>query len=118
VGISTAERLALGSVVTKTKVDFEELYAFASRANTAYATEATIRSSYPATVRVSTPGKEDVLYFLEQNDRTRTQYIAVRGTVDKRNFSEDVPSPYAMTGQSISRSTPGSTLSPRRSTSI
>jgi len=90
VGISTAERLQLGSVVTKTKVDFEELYAFASRANTAYATEATIRSSYPATVRVSSPSKEDVLYFLEQNDSARTQYIAVRGTVDKRNFSEDL----------------------------
>ena len=90
VGISSAERLQLGSVVTRTKVDFEELYAFAGRAKTAYATEATIHSSYPATVRVSTPGKEDVLYFLEQNDRARTQYIAVRGTVDKRNFSEDL----------------------------
>jgi len=90
VGISTAERLQLGSVVTKTKVDFEELYAFAGRANTAYASEATIHSSYPATIRVSSPAKEDVLYFLEQDARARTQYIAVRGTVDKRNFSEDL----------------------------
>jgi predicted lipase len=80
----------LSSVVTEAKVDFAELYTFAGRAKIAYASEAEIHSKYPATIRVSAPGGSDVQYFLEQDDRRRTQYITVRGTVDKKNFSEDL----------------------------
>ena len=59
-------------------------------AKTAYASEAEIRSKYPATVRVSTPGKTDAQYFIEQNDKTKTQYIAIRGTANRENVLEDI----------------------------
>ena len=90
VGISSAELLDLGSVVTETKVDFAELYTFAGRSKVAYASEAEIHSKYPATTRISAPGQSDVQYFLEQDDKNRTQNITIRGTADKKNFSEDL----------------------------
>ena len=90
VGVSRQELQLLGSTVTPTKVDFVELTAYASRSKAAYATEAVIRSQYPATVRVGSPGKTDAQYFLEQDDRAKVQYIAIRGTANKRNLIEDV----------------------------
>lgn len=88
--VSSKEVLALGSTVTQTKVDFVGLYAYAGRAKTAYATETVIRSSYPGTVRVGAPGKTDAQYFVERDDKARTQYIAVRGTANKKNILEDI----------------------------
>jgi triacylglycerol lipase len=90
VGVSKQELQLLGSTVTPTKIDFVELSAYAGRAKTAYADETVIRTKYPATVRVSAPGKTDAQYFLEQDDRAKVQYIAIRGTANRRNILEDV----------------------------
>ena len=89
VGISKQELQLLGSTVTPAKVDFVELNAYAGRAKAAYAAEAAIRSQYPATVRVGSPGKTDAQYFLEQDDKAKVQYIAIRGTANRRNILED-----------------------------
>ncbi len=90
VGVSKQELQLLGATVTQTKIDFVELGAYAGRSKTAYATEAVIRSKYPATVRVGSPGKTEAQYFLEQDDRAKVQYIAIRGTANRRNLIEDV----------------------------
>jgi triacylglycerol lipase len=90
VSISQSELRTRGSALTVTEVDFEDLHRHAVRAHTAYASEPAIRSQYPATVRVSVPEGTDVLYFLERDDGTKAQYIAVRGTIDKKNLSEDL----------------------------
>ncbi|RWN66245.1 MAG: lipase family protein [Mesorhizobium sp.] len=90
VGVSSKELQALGSTVTPADVDFTELFAYAGRAKTAYATEAVIRAKYPATVRVGSPGATDAQYFVERDDKTRTQYIAVRGTANRKNIFEDI----------------------------
>ena len=89
-GMSPTQLQALGSTVTPVSINFGELYAYANRSKTAYASEAVIRSTYPATIRINAPGKTDVRYFLEQDDKAKTQYITVRGTADRRNFSEDL----------------------------
>ena len=89
VGVSKQELQILGSTVTPTKIDFVELETYGIRAKAAYATEAVIRSQYPATVRVSTPGKTDAQYFVERDDKAKKQYIAIRGTANKRNILED-----------------------------
>ena len=60
------------------------------RAATAYKPEAEIRAAYPDTIVVDTPGNTDVLYFLEQNDKARTQTITVRGTANIDNLWEDI----------------------------
>jgi hypothetical protein len=89
-GLSSAELRDLGAILTPASVNFGELYAYSERARTAYAAEADIRLKYPATVVVGTPGEMDVQYFLEQDDKAHVQYVAVRGTVDKKNWSEDL----------------------------
>lgn len=89
-GLSKQQLQLLGSGVTPAKVDFVELTAYAGRAKAAYADEAAIRSQYPATVRVSAPGKTDAQYFLERDDRAKVQYIAIRGTANRRNLIEDI----------------------------
>jgi triacylglycerol lipase len=90
VGISTTELQSIGSKVTPENINFRELYTYAERANAAYAAKSVIRSKYPLTVRINAPGQTDVLYFLERNDKARTQFITVRGSADSRNFSEDL----------------------------
>ncbi|MCX7305915.1 MAG: lipase family protein [Hyphomicrobiales bacterium] len=90
VGVSRQEVQLLGSSIAPSKVDFAELHAYAGRAKAAYAAEAVIRSQYPSTVRVSAPGKTDAQYFIEQNDKTKVQYIAIRGTANRKNLVEDV----------------------------
>jgi len=89
IGVSKQELQLLGSTVTPTKVDFVELSAYAGRSKAAYADEAVIRSQYPATVRVGSPGKTDAQYFLEQDDKAKVQYIAIRGTANRKNIIED-----------------------------
>ena len=89
VGVSSKELQALGSTVTPTTINFTELTGYAERAKAAYATDAAIRSKYPATVRISSPGDTDDQYFLERDDKARVQYIAIRGTANRRNFLED-----------------------------
>lgn len=88
-GISKQELNSLGSTLVPKDVDFDELHAYALRAKAAYGTEAAIRASYPKTVRVAQPGNSEVLYFLERDDAARTQRIAVRGTANRKNLSED-----------------------------
>lgn len=90
IGVSKQELQLLGATVAPADVDFVELHAYASRAKAAYATEAVIRSQYPATVRVSAPGKTDAQYFVERDDKAKVQYIAIRGTANKKNVLEDV----------------------------
>ena len=90
VGISTPELQSIGSKITPENINFGELYTYGERANAAYAAKAVIRSKYPLTVRINAPGQTDVRYFLERNDKARTQFITVRGTADNKNFSEDL----------------------------
>jgi len=89
VGISTTELQSIGSKVTPENINFGELYTYAERANAAYAAKSVIQSKYPLTVRINAPGQTDVRYFLERNDKTRTQFITVRGSANSTNFSED-----------------------------
>jgi hypothetical protein len=90
VGISATELQSIGSKVTHENINFHELYTYAERANTAYAAKSVIQSKYPLTVRISSPSESDVRYFLERNDKTRTQFITVRGSANRKNFSEDL----------------------------
>jgi triacylglycerol lipase len=89
-GISSKELQSLGSQITPDHVDFTALEPYARRSRAAYDSEAAIRSAYPKTIRVATPGNEQVLYFIERDDAARVQYITVRGTADKKNFHEDM----------------------------
>ncbi|MFO1122286.1 MAG: lipase family protein [Hyphomicrobiales bacterium] len=79
----------LGSRVNETVVDFADIETYAKRAKAAYGTEAQIRAAYPRTVRIATPGKDQVRYFVERDDAAKTQTISVRGTANRRNLSED-----------------------------
>jgi len=90
VGVSKKELQLLGSSVTPANVDFVDLQAYAVRAKTAYAPEAAIRSAFPATVRVGTPGKTDTQYFVERDDKAKAQYISIRGTANRENILEDI----------------------------
>jgi triacylglycerol lipase len=89
-GTSKSELQSLGSTITPVSVNFGEIQSYAARSRAAYNPEAAFRSIYPATVRVSAPGNSATLYFLERDDKQRTQTITVRGTADKKNFSEDL----------------------------
>lgn len=80
---------SLGSVVFEEKVDFAALDADARRAKEAYRSPAEIRAAYPKTVRVATPGKQDVQYFIERDDKAKVQYLVVRGSANKINMKED-----------------------------
>lgn len=91
-GCSSTSRMelnSLGSTITPVSVDFKDLQTYALRARAAYDTPAAIQSKYPATVRVATPGNSATQYFLERNDKLRTQTLTVRGTADKINRKED-----------------------------
>ena len=83
------ELQTLGSEVVAEKIDFSTLDANAKRAKAAYAAPAQIRTAYPKTIRVATPGGRDVQYFIERDDKARVQYIVVRGTMDDKTLSED-----------------------------
>jgi triacylglycerol lipase len=89
-GISRTELQKLGSEVSSTPVDFAELRAFAERSRAAYGTEAAIKSKFKKTVRIKAVGETDVLYFLERDDKARTQIITVRGTANNANMLEDL----------------------------
>jgi len=90
VGISATELQRIGSKITPENINFGELYTYAERASAAYAAKTVIRSKYPQTVRINAPSETDVRYFLERNDKTRTQFITVRGTTNSRNFFQDL----------------------------
>lgn len=83
------ELQALGSEVTPVSVNFAELEVAARRASAAYLGEAAIRAAYPNTVHVASPGGKAVQYFIERDDKARTQIITVRGTDDHLNLKED-----------------------------
>jgi hypothetical protein len=90
VGVSSLGLASLGSSVSTQKIDFTEIYGYADRAKFAYADEATIRSHYPKTLGVRSPGDSDIQYFVEQDDRLKTQFITIRGTANKKNLLEDL----------------------------
>ena len=79
----------IGSEVVHEKIDFAVLDDNAKRAKAAYTTPAQIRAAYPKTVRVATPGKRDVQYFIERDDKAKVQYVVVRGTTDDTTLKED-----------------------------
>ena len=89
-GISTATLDRLGSQVVHADVNFKDIYAYAERSNTAYLDKRTIKSKYPLTVRINSPDGTHVRYFLERDDKTRTQIITVRGTHGNKNLAEDL----------------------------
>src|SRR5689334_6570307 len=89
-GVSKPGMQPVGSPVTSEKVDFVALTGYAARARRAYAPEAATRAQYPATVLVGSPGKTEAQYFLEQDDKAKVQYIAIRGTANRTNILEDI----------------------------
>lgn len=90
VGISASELNSIGSKLAPSDIDFAELKTYAERSQAAYSARSVITAKYPKTIRISSPGEMDVLYFLERDDKAKTQIITVRGTADQRNFSEDL----------------------------
>jgi triacylglycerol lipase len=88
--INIAELQQLSVKIDPAKVDFRELSFYGERALLAYSSAAKIKKQFPNTVRVASPDGTDVQYFLELDHKAKTQYIAVRGTVDSKNFSEDL----------------------------
>jgi len=90
VGISATELNNIGSKLTSTHIDFAELAAYAERSRAAYGAKQMIKTRYPKTIRISSPGDTGVRYFLEQDDAAKTQIITVRGTADQKNFVEDL----------------------------
>jgi hypothetical protein len=90
VGVSLKDVTILGASINTTKVNFTELYSYAGRAKAAYGREPDIRAKYPNTIRVSTPGKTNTQYFVERDDKTKSQYISIRGTANRKNIFEDV----------------------------
>ena len=66
------------------------LQGFAERSQTAYETEDVIRSKFPATTRVADPGTTDGRYFLEVDQKKRTQTITIRGTASKIDIHDDI----------------------------
>jgi hypothetical protein len=88
--ISKQELNTLGAQVNEEQVDFASLETYALRSKAAYGTEQAIRAAYPNTVRVATPQNTEVRYFIERDDKTKTQFIVVRGTANHRNLKEDV----------------------------
>lgn len=87
-GISRQELDTLGSRITAVQIDFAELSDYGYRARAAYRSEQEIRKAYPGTTRIAEPGRTGVRYFLEQDDARKVQYIAVRGTANKKNLQE------------------------------
>ena len=90
VGISGAELNRLGSTLTPVDIKFAELETYAERSRAAYGSKSSIKAKYPKTTRIRSPGDMGVRYFLEQDDKTKTQIITVRGTADQINFLEDL----------------------------
>ena len=90
VGISGAELNSIGSKLTPVAINFSELKIYAERSKVAYDAIPVIKAKYSKTIRISSPGDTGVRYFLEQDDKAKTQIITVRGTADQQNFSEDL----------------------------
>ena len=90
VGISAAELQSTGSKLTPVSINFAELGSYAERSRAAYDAIPKIKASYPKTIRISSPGDTGVRYFLERDDKAKTQIITVRGTADRKNFLEDL----------------------------
>lgn len=79
----------VNTLAASESVNFATLYHYAQRANDAYASASTIKKRLPDVTRVATPGRTDVLYFLETNDKHKTQTVSIRGTIDKKNWALD-----------------------------
>jgi len=88
-GLPRQELNSLGSQVSTQKVDFAVLEADAQRARAAYRPPAEIQAAYPKAVRVATPAKQDVQYFIERDDKAKVQYLVVRGSANDINMKED-----------------------------
>jgi hypothetical protein len=71
-------------------IDFRELSFYGERALLSYSSGEKIKRRFPRTVRVASPAGTDVQYFLELDHQSKAQYVSVRGSVDSRNFSEDL----------------------------
>jgi hypothetical protein len=78
------------TVVVPHKVDFAELEYYAKRSNAAYTPANNIRQKFPRTTRVTTVKSIDTLYFLETDQKQKTQTITIRGTNDKANTWQDI----------------------------
>ena len=88
--LDQTELFQIGNRIDPASINFRELYAYGSRARMAYESEATIRQRYPKTVRVASPGRAEVQYFLEIDHDAKTQFVSIRGSADSANFTEDL----------------------------
>jgi triacylglycerol lipase len=85
-----AELDTLDSAVGHADINFDEIYTYAERSNTAYQNKRAIKLKYPLTVRINSPDGTQVRYFLERDDKPHTQFITVRGTLTNKNLAEDL----------------------------
>jgi len=90
VGISTAELERIGAEDAHADINFNEIYAYAERSNAAYKDKLAIKAKYPSTIRINSPDGIQVRYFMEQDNKTHTQFITIRGTHNNQNISEDI----------------------------
>ncbi len=89
VHVHMATAQARSPISASGEIDFETIYYFAQRASNSYGSTSAIDSQDPGVTWVATPGHEDVLYFIEHDHSNGTHTVAVRGTVDKKNWSLD-----------------------------
>jgi triacylglycerol lipase len=71
-------------------VDFGVLYRFARLSSAAYSSAGAIRDRHPGVSWIATPGRTNVLYFVQTNHAARQHIVAVRGTVDEVNWQLDM----------------------------
>ena len=68
-GISTLTLDKLGSEVVHADVNFNDIYTYAERSNTAYRDKRAIKSKYPLTIRINSPDGTQARYFLERDNK-------------------------------------------------
>jgi len=88
--INLTELQHLSAKIDPARVDFRELSFYGERALVAYSSADKIKKRFPNTVRIASPNGTDVQYFLDTDHKSKTHYVAVRGTIDPKNFSEDL----------------------------
>lgn len=80
---------AVGGRVDNAHVDFRLLHNLARRADDSQRAEDVIRQKWPKTTEVGRVASVDVRYVLERDDTTRSQYIAMPGSLSLKDWLED-----------------------------
>jgi triacylglycerol lipase len=79
----------LGAKVETAKVDFAALHQAARRVHYSQKSEAEIRATWPQTVQVGMVKSVEVRYFIERDDKARTQHLSMLGSLSLRDWIDD-----------------------------